>query len=69
MDGHTYYFLLDEKNILHVCSNGVTRCGKDAMSFAQVTDDKLKLYELCSTCQLPSKATTFETKAEFVEGE
>lgn len=69
MDEHTYYYLLDDKNVLHICSNGVTRCGEIAMSFAQISDDKLKLYELCAKCQLPTKTATFETKAQLVEGE
>jgi|PlaIllAssembly_1097288.scaffolds.fasta_scaffold40133_3 hypothetical protein len=58
-DGHTYYYLIDEVNILHICSNGRTRCGKDAMKYAQASDDKLKLYELCAKCQLPPKKATF----------
>ena len=69
MDGHTYYFLLDDTNVLHICSNGFSRCGKSAMDFTQVEDSKLKLYELCSTCQITPKKASFETKAEFIEEE
>lgn len=68
-DFRTYYYLLDDQNILHICSNGVSRCGKDAKKFDEVSDDKLKLYELCGKCQLPTKTATFETKAEIIEGE
>lgn len=68
-DFHTYYYLIDEDNILHVCSNGRTRCGKDAKKFAQASDNELRLYELCAKCQLPIKKATFITQVEFVEGE
>lgn len=69
MDGKTYYYLLDEKHILHICSDGMTRCKKDSRDFIEVYDNELKLYELCAACQLPDKKATFETKAELIEGE
>lgn len=65
----TYYFLLDEFNILHVCSNGMTRCGLSAMDMLQVEDKDLKIYELCHICQVPSKTATFVSKAEFIGSE
>jgi hypothetical protein len=68
-DFKTYYYLLDDKNILHICSSGKSRCGLDAKKFAMASDGELKLYELCKECQLPNKKTTFVTKANFVEGE
>jgi len=69
--GKTFYYLLDEKNILHICSNGITACGIDAKAFIQVSDARLNKYPICEICKQPevtkAKKATFETKAEIVE--
>lgn len=70
MDGHTYYYLLDEfDNTLHICSDGKTRCGMSARDMHQLEDKELKLYPLCPKCQLPEKKASFVAKAEFVSGD
>jgi|MudIll2142460700_1097286.scaffolds.fasta_scaffold11162_4 hypothetical protein len=69
LDGHTYYYLLDGNNLLHVCSNGKSTCGLDATAFSQVEDNRLIKYEICQNCKelQVTKSATFETKAEIVD--
>ncbi len=68
LDGKTYYYLLDEVDILHVCSDGKTACGLDASLFSQVEDIDLSKYTVCPICtDTKTKKAYFETKAELVD--
>jgi len=72
--GKTFYYLLDEKQLLHICSDGMTACGIDAKAFVQVSDARLNKYPICELCKPPEevakvKKAVFETKAEIIEVE
>lgn len=74
--GKTFYYLLDENNLLHICSDGMSICGLDTTTFFQIPDAKLSNYAVCSQCTptdvtvastKKTKKATFKTKADIVE--
>lgn len=68
LDGKTYFYMLDEYKILHMCSGNHTVCGKEITEkFSEASDAELPpLVEICSNCQEGKKVAHFQTKAELV---
>lgn len=72
VDGKTYYFMFDKYKILHVCSDGYTKCGKkvDSEYYTEASEETFpKFVEICSNCQSEKKTAEFTTKAEFTTPE